>query len=162
MLVALAGGPGVVLYSLQQGETRPQLPSKSAWRMSQQARLSHMWPACAVSMSADGNVVAAAALGGQLSVWDLRDGPGAACLELQVLCHQQAAVLPAANVVCVLDHVLLGWLLDPKSCGCKVPRHGCCMKDAKIAIRLVKVMLLPAEPLRNLKDVGSCLSYPSC
>ena len=88
MLVALAGGPGVVLYSLQQGESGPQLSSKSAWCMSQQARLSHMWPACAVSMSADGCVVAAAALGGQLSVWDLQNGPAAACLELQVLYHQ--------------------------------------------------------------------------
>ena len=85
-LVALAGAAGVVLYSLQKNEATPGL---SAWKMSQRSRLCHMWPACAVSMSADGSTLAAAALGGQLCVWDLRPGLDAVRLELQVSAFRQ-------------------------------------------------------------------------
>ena len=43
-----------------------------------------MWPACAVAITADGSTLAAAALGGQLFVWNLRQGLDAPQLELQV------------------------------------------------------------------------------
>lgn len=81
MLVALAGAPGVVLYSLERAGPGTGQP---AWQLSQRARLSHMWPACALCVSADGSALAAAALGGQLSVWDLRPGLDTIQLDLQV------------------------------------------------------------------------------
>lgn len=82
MVAALAGAAGVVLYSIKQHAA--SLPSQPAWNISQQLRLCHMWPACAVAMTADGGTLAAAALGGQLFVWDLQQGLAAPQLELQV------------------------------------------------------------------------------
>lgn len=99
VLVALAGAAGVVLYSLQKNDTTPGL---SAWEMSQRRRLCHMWPACAVSMSADGSTLAAAALGGQLCVWDLQSGLDAVRLELQVPAFRQP--LSSLCVIGVLHH----------------------------------------------------------
>ena len=82
LLVAVAGAPGVVLYCLEKDDSQP---GPGAWRMSQRARLCPMWAVCAVSMSADGSTLAAAALGSQLHVWDLQPGLHAIRLELRVL-----------------------------------------------------------------------------
>ena len=82
MVAALAGAAGVVVYSVEKHAAAP--PSQPAWHISQQLRLCHMWPACAVAMTADGSTLAAAALGGQLFVWDLWQGLDAPQLELLV------------------------------------------------------------------------------
>lgn len=82
LLVALAGAPGVVLYCLEKSQA--EAGPAGAWQLSQRARLCPMWPACAVSMSADGSTLAAAALGSQLHVWNLEPGLDATLLELQV------------------------------------------------------------------------------
>ena len=79
--MALAGAPGVVLYCLEVDESQP---APGTWQMGQRARLCPEWPACAVSMSADGSTLAAAALGSQLHLWDLKPGLHAVRLELQV------------------------------------------------------------------------------
>ena len=82
LLVALGGAAGVVLYCLEKDNAKP---GGGAWQMSQRARLCPMWTVCAVSMSADGSRLGAAALGSQLHVWDLEPGLHATRLELQVL-----------------------------------------------------------------------------
>ena len=82
MVAALAGAAGVVVYSVRKHAAAP--PGQPAWHISQQLRLCHMWPACAVALTADGSMLAAAALGGQLFVWDLQQGLDAPQLELQV------------------------------------------------------------------------------
>ena len=81
LLVALAGAPGIVLYTVEKSGTGPD---PGAWRIDQRARLCPLWTACAVCLSADGSALAAAALGGQLHVWDLEPGLHAIRLELQV------------------------------------------------------------------------------
>ena len=95
LLVALAGAPGVVLYCREQSEAEGRPP---AWQLSQRARLGPMWPACAVSMSADGSALAAAALGSQLHVWDLEPGLDAPLLELQVPNPQQLNFLSSQYI----------------------------------------------------------------
>ena len=82
MVAALAGAAGVVIYSVKKHAAA--LRGQPAWHISQQLRLCHMWPACAVAITADGSTLAAAALGGQLFVWNLRQGLDAPQLELQV------------------------------------------------------------------------------
>ena len=82
MVAALAGAAGVVLYSVKKHAAAP--PGQLAWHIGQQLRLCHTWPVCAVAMTADGSTLAAAALGGQLFVWDLQQGMNAPQLELQV------------------------------------------------------------------------------
>ena len=82
MVAALAGAAGVVVYSVKKHAASSS--SQPAWHISQQLRLCHMWPACAVAMTADGGTLAAAALGGQLFVWDLQQGVVAPQLELRV------------------------------------------------------------------------------
>ena len=72
----------MVIYSVKKHAAA--LRGQPAWHISQQLRLCHMWPACAVAITADGSTLAAAALGGQLFVWNLRQGLDAPQLELQV------------------------------------------------------------------------------